>query len=259
MALVVTHPHVDLDAASCVGLHILSGDYTLQDVRFLSGSVKSRPAGYHDAVIVDHPLGTKGKNSALAELPGAIEILGEDFVAEVDEHDGLGAAPPRFPLARIFAALRMALRQRGFSGAELDRQIIDYWTVLLEGISLQERSRKDAEFFVDHVGVPVVETGPYSWAVPSGPMAPGTGNVLAERGVTGYVYQAPHGIGVYRYQQSHEPDLNELRKYLPGWFIHKRGFVACWGSRKAPRDVAPPHNTPQDAWELVETLRAAFH
>ncbi|MCA8939222.1 MAG: hypothetical protein KDB07_05430 [Planctomycetes bacterium] len=258
MTLIVTHPHIDLDAASCVGLYLLSGEVELQDVRFLSGAVTVRPPGLEDAVFVDHPLGTKGELSALAELPHAVEVLGEDYVAEVDQHDGEGAGDPRFPLARIFAALRVALRARGFTGPHLDRQLLEYWTLLLEGIASQEQNRREATQYLDTVGVPIVQTGPYRWAVPSGALISGAGNVLAERGVTGYVYEAPYGLGVYRYQQQAEPDLNDLRDLLPGWFIHKRGFMACWGSRKAPRAEHPPLHTPQAAWELVEVLRRAY-
>ena len=254
--MIITHPHLDLDAASSVALEIVAGEHTVADVQFLPANAKEVPPHMQGGVLLDHPLGGKGEKSALAEMDGATQMLGHDFVAEVDEHDSTGFATPRTPLARLFAAARVAYRARGLSGAKLDQALLDWWLVAVEGIAIQEKQKKAAEQSTEDI--PIVEAGGALWAVPRGPTLPKTGDILARQGVSGYIYDTSYGLGIYRYPQFRTPDLSVLTHWLPGWFVHKNGFLACWGSRKAPQKQRPPTLTPQNRIELAETIRCAL-
>jgi len=257
MLKIVTHPHLDVDAASSVGLLILQGHGRADEVGFVPANADKKPPNTRKASYVDHPLGVKGKASALAELPGSRETFGDDFVSEVAEQDSKGKAEPRLPLGRMFAAVRAAYRARGMSGEAMDRALLEWWLVLLEGLAIQEDQARRAE--KDVVTVPITAIGGRLWAIPDGPMPPQSGIVLNERlGVTGFLYQANYGLGVYRFPGRDRPNLNRLKGALPGWFIHPEGFLACWGSRKAPRVPPPPKGTPQNKEELLAAMRAVF-
>lgn len=257
---IITHPHLDLDAASSVCLLIKQGHCTLEEVGFVPANAARRPRGLEHAFYVDHPLGVKGKQSALAELPDSRAVLGDDFVDEVSQQDSSGSADPRFSLGQIFAAGRAAHRARGLAGEALDRALLAWWLILIEGIALQQFQLTEAETKVIQQvqtgELPVVAAGGFLWAVPKGPMPPLAGIVLNKQlGVTGVLYQASYGLGIHRYRDHHEPNLTMLKGRLPGWFIHPNGFMVCWGSRKAPRHEPPPEGTPQDQKELLQLLK----
>lgn len=273
MCKIVTHYHIDLDATFSVLLQVIQGKGSLSDVRYLPAGTSRLPANLRDAIVVDHDLGTKGSGSALADLPGAREVFGDMLVNEIDEQDRTGKAIPRIPLGRLFGAVRQELRDRGLKGAALDNAVLEYWDVAAKGLAKQEANRKRA--VAEAHRVPIRQVGPYRFAVPFEPMAPGTSGVLAdEHNVQGVIYQAPYGIGIHRFAGQNEPDLNKLVPHLQGtkevlndatnqfeevgWFVHEAGYLACWGSRKAARHTKPPAGTPQNQKELLELLRTVF-
>jgi len=273
MCIIVTHYHLDLDATFTVLQQVLAGNGTLDDVRFLPASTTALPNSMRNAIVVDHQLGIKGEASALAAMPLARHMFGDDLVDEVDEQDRTGRAIPRIPLGRLFHASRKFFRNRGLRGEELDRAVLDYWMVIASGLAEQEKEVKRAKRQISNV--PIESIGPYKFAIPLSAMAPGTSGILAdEQEIQGVIYDTPYGIGVHRFAGQHAPDLTRLRPYLreakevynratgknetAGWFIHDDGYLACWGSRKAPRFVSPPDKTPQNQKEIIEMLRAVF-
>ncbi len=273
MCKIVTHYHLDLDATFTVLQQVLAGNGTLKDVRFLPANTTRLPDNLKNAIVVDHQLGIKGKGSALADMPLARNMFGDALVDEVDEQDRTGKAIPRIPIGRIFAATRRALRDRGLKGEELDRAVLDHWMVMAEGLHKQEQERRVAKRQIHRITIR--DIGPYRFATPFEAMAPGTSGILAEEhNVQGVIYEAPYGIGVHRFAGHDAPDLARLQPYLgatrpalnpatdvieiSSWFVHERGYLACWGSRKAPRKCKPPKGTPQNQKEILEMMRAVF-
>lgn len=253
--MIATHPHVDLDAATCVALRVVTGA-DLDHVRFVSADADQPPPGLEHAEFLDHLLGIKGKRSALAAIPEARAILGDDVVDEIDEHDADGRAVARVPLARVFSALRTSLRHTGFQGEELDRALLRHWSLLIRGIAIQEDRRQRAIAVVDTI--PTVPIGPYTWAIPRPPFVSSIHQLLMQRGVTGYLFKNAQTFGIYRYPAHREPDLSILAPHLPGWFLHPDGYLVCWGSRKSPRTDPPPPQTPQSIDELAALLSLVF-
>ncbi len=254
--LAVTHPHVDLDAAACIALLGIPVD----DVGFLPASAKSLPEAWQGARVVDHPLGHKGElspdgtqHSAASSLPEAQDLVGSDFLQEIEEHDSLGFAPPRFSLAKILAGVRAYYRNQGLQDEVLDRAILSTMLVVLRGLILLERDSKNRQL---RPMDPMVEVGHFRFALRVGESSSEWRSYDKE--ITGFIYHHGFNLGIVRFTGRENPDLRLLAADLPGWFIHPSGFLACWGSFKAPATEPPPAGTPQNAEELVELLRRRF-
>jgi hypothetical protein len=251
---VVIHPWVDLDAAACVALTGVSID----QVYFLPANAEQLPSDLRDARVLDHPLGHKGEleggeiqHAAAASLPEAADLQESDFLLEVEEQDTLGFAHPRFSLARILASLRAYYRGQGLEGEELDRAILRIMVPMLQALIYTERQNRNQRQAV----LPQVEVGPYRFVVRIGR---GEEGPVLLRNHAGMIYQDGFNLGVVRHPRRKEIDFRLLREELPGWFIHPSGFMACWGSFKAPANGPPPPGTPRTVAELVELLRKYF-
>lgn len=254
--LIVTHPHVDLDAASCVALLVLQDEGRLEDVVFLPANEKKLPFSRDRCLVVDHPLGLKGERSALAELPGAVELLGEEFVKEVDRHDSGSGVDGDWTLSHIFGAFRTGLTLRGFAPEEKDRKLLSLWCDFVRGhVSMRNQWKRASEAAPD---VPLVRVGPYLFAASLRSLPPGTHSILQEQGVTGLFYQSDRGIGMHRFKGEKKPDLRKMGDRLPGWYVDEREFLVCWGSKKAPMTSPPPKGTPQSMEELIELAKEVF-
>lgn len=276
MSVVVTHIHLDLDAVFSVLLLVLQGKANLEDVKFLPANTNMLPEHLSNATIVDHQLGLKGIGSALSDLPNARRVLGAKVVDEIDEQDRTGKAIPRIPLGELFSASKKGLRICGMRGEELDRELLKYWMVIACGLAAQEQDRKAAIQAADRI--PTVDVGPYRFAVATDGIPPGSTVILAEElGIHGSVYSASYGMGVNRFPGVHAPDLTRLEPFLQEskliqnpttkqvekqkWFVHPKGFLTCWGSKKAPRPTklsTPPKGTPQSREEMIDLLQRVY-
>lgn len=248
---VVIHPWVDLDAATCVALTGVA----IEDVYFLPANAPDVPAHLKEARILDHPLGHKGllesdgiQHSAAASLPEAADLADSDLLLEVEEQDMHGFAQPRFSLARILACVRAFFRDQKLTGEELDRAVLRVMVPVIRAIAHAERQKARAP----QTPLPEVEVGPYRFALRVGASDE---PLVLPRGYAGIIYQDGFNLGVVRHPRRREIDFRLLREELPGWFIHSTGFMACWGSFKAPASGPPPEGTPRTAAELVALLR----
>ncbi|MDW8079905.1 MAG: hypothetical protein RMJ16_13580 [Thermoguttaceae bacterium] len=245
------HPWVDLDAAACVALTGVA----IEDVYFLPANATEIPECLKHARILDHPLGLKGflesnglQHSAAASLPEAADLAESDFLLEVEEQDMQGYAQPRYSLARILACVRAYFRDQKLAGEELDRAVLRIIVPVLRAIAHAERQNRQ----VRQSPLPEVEVGPYRFVLRLGPSDEPP---MLPRGYAGIIYQDGFNLGVVRHPRRRELDFRILREDLPGWFIHSTGFMACWGSFKAPASGPPPEGTPRTAAELAELLR----
>jgi hypothetical protein len=265
--MLVIHPNVDLDACLCVAL----ADVPLDSVFFLSASAAELPAslqpsrGQQPVRLLDHPLGEKGRldadgrrHAAALSMPEASDLQGTDLLAEADEQDSTGRVlTPRFSLSAILSAVRSQMLSQGHKDEALDRAILDVMVPVLRGLVGLERRRRQQLRVLD--SIPIVQVGSFRLAVLDNvPDASGLGIMLNESGVAGAVYRDGLNLGVTRYPGHAAPDLRLLSSRLPGWFVHTAGFLAAWGSRKAPATTLPPPGTPQTPQELIDVLQRVF-
>lgn len=268
--MVIVHPNPDLDACLCIALSGAS----LEEVHFLPAGMTKLPVvcpccGRRltgKERILDHPLGEKGRldadgtrHAAACSMPEATNA-DPILLDEADEQDSTGKViNPRFSLASILAAVRSEASDRGLRGTELDREVVRTMSRIITGLNLLYTKKQEADIIING-GVRIVEVGKFKFAMlPEGDTSPQMGIVLNEKyGVTGHIYAQRYNIGVSRYPGHNEPDLTKLKSYLPGWFIHTAGFLACWGSRKSPATGMPPHGTPQNQTELLALMREVF-
>ncbi|MCS7306407.1 MAG: hypothetical protein NZ602_15025 [Thermoguttaceae bacterium] len=256
---IVIHPHVDLDACACVAL----AGVPVDEVYFLPANATKVPDELAGARILDHDLGWKGASdsqggihAAALSMPEAAELLGSDLLAEIDEQDRFGQVQqPRFSLGMILAGLRRELAAEGLEGEVLDRAILRVMVPILRGLIRLERQRRQGE--ANAVPLPTVQIGTWKFALRHAPMQEPIAD-MALAGCVGVVWADGLALGVTRYPGQTEPDLTRLAPFLPGWFIHPAGFLACWGSRKAPATSPPPPGTPQTLDELVQLLQSLF-
>ena len=221
--IIVTHINMDLDAASSVCLEVIKGNTAIDLVELIPADCKERLPSTRYAV--DHQLGVKGKGSALKELEKAEQILGKDFVAEVEAADtGDIKFQPRYSLGKLFNAMKSGVRASG--GGEMD--LLRVWLIFCKGVAEQQKEERRVE--KEFINIKTVSIGSYRFAIPGEPLSPQAGIKLNEEGVTGSIYQDGLGLGVFRFPGRTEPVLSETCSELEKfeWFIHPAGFLACW-------------------------------
>jgi len=265
--IVVVHQGVDLDAVASVQAVRMANPGAVVRVELLGADATELPGWLRDREVrvLDHDLGEKGtvatdgrRHAALLSMPEA-EGWDPYLLAEVDEQDSTGRVrSPRFSLPAILAAIKQALREEeGLSGSELDHRVLDAMGLVLRGLVRLHENRQEAVRILDRI--PVHQVGRVRVAVlPEGPHIPSLGVLLESRGVDCSVYQSGTALGITRYPGHEEPDLRVLADRLPGWFVHGAGFLACWGSAKAPKAISPPEGTPQDQGQLLDLLREVY-
>ncbi len=272
MSCVVIHPNPDLDACTCVALdgadaehvHFIPADY-LHIPRECPCCGEQYLAQEKDLRILDHPIGQKGRldadgtrHAAACSMPEAASA-DPKLLAEVDEKDSTGIVrQPRFGLDAVLSAIRTEASERGLRQAALDREVVAVMSRIIRGINLLWAAHKEAKTVI---AVSRIETiGGFRIAVlPKAEISPEVGIVLNdEHDVSGAIYAQGFNLGVTRYPGRERPDLRKLEQFLSGWFVHTAGFLACWGSRKAPATKPPPAGTPQTQDELLALMRKVF-
>lgn len=266
---IIVHPKPDLDACACIAL----AGARPQDVHFLPAGAPTIPSVCPccgDRLtgrerVLDHPLGEKGRldadgtrHAAAASMPEAVGAH-PDLIAEVEEQDSTGRVlHPRFSLADIASAIRKEASERGYRDVDLDREVIATMGRIIRGINLIHITKQTARELL--VGVRIEKIADFRVAIlPRGTVSPQVGFVLnEEHDVAVAIYHETYNLGVNRYPGHDTPDLRKLASYLPGWFVHTAGFLACWGSRKSPETAPPPKDTPQNQEELLALLRKEF-
>lgn len=260
--MIITHVNPDLDACLCVTL----AGARPEQVHFLPAGIEVLPekcacgVALAGALVVDHPLGNKGKvdggiRHAAASAMAQAALADPGLMAEVEEQDSTGKiAQPRFSLAKILSAIRTEAWVRGLGGEELDREVVTAMSRIMRGLNLLYAQRTEAEAVIE--ASQIVEICGFKIAIlREGDVSPEVGILLNEEyGVSGAIYAQGHNLGVTRYPGHEAPDLRRLGEKLTGWFIHSSGFLACWGSRKSPATCPPPVGTPRNQQELLELL-----
>ena len=256
---VVVHPAVDLDACACVAF----AGVEPEEVGFLPAHVQELPPEWKEARVLDHPLGQKGTQNAdgtvqaaAVEMPEASALRGSALLAEIEVQDRFGGAVPHFSLAQIVAATRCYFETQGLEGDALDRAVLRTMLPILRGLAQLTIRLRESE-------LASIRIGPWVFAIrdqisEQSHLAPEDQVPTAGEGPVGVLFHDKHGLGVCRLPGYREPDLRKLRPYLPGWFIHPAGFLACWGTRKAPRPERPPVETPQNIAQLIAVLKQAL-
>jgi len=266
---VVVHPRTDLDSVTCVALSGAGPDEThfvpadVQHVPNICPCCNKRLPP--DTRVLDHPAGDKGRldadgkrHAACASMPEAA-YADPRIIAEAEDSDLGRAVVPRFTLREVMAAIRREATMNGMEDdREIDLHVTGAMVRIIRGLNANHQSdkrtaRQAAEIRVEQVaGFKVA-------ILPRGPVSSALGVVLNERrGVALAIYHDGNTLGVTRYPGHESPDLHRLERHLPAWFVHTAGFLACWGSRKAPKDAPPPRGTPQTQKELFALLRRVF-
>jgi len=261
---VIVHPNVDLDSCLCVAL---LGD---SDIHFLPADAKKTPSvcpccnlPLKNPKIIDHPLGEKGKldkNGRRHSAAASLKIKCDpDLLAEVEEQETTGKIEQaRFNLARILAAIRTEAYDRGLRDKNLDCEVLNIMGRILRGLNLLYKFELEQEKLVS--GIKLAKISDFIVAIlPEGEVPPILGIILNEKwNVSCAIYKTGYTLGITRYPGRDRPNLTKLKPHLKGWFIHPAGFLACWGSRKAPAINPPPKDTPQNEEELFNLIKQIF-
>jgi len=202
--------------------------------------------------------GVKPQHGAAAiELAAEMGVeLPPDLASEVMEQESTGFTAPRFTLSALINATRTAFSEAGMRGDELDMSLVRIFVPILSGLIHQHRIKKLVRAYIR--STEKVSIGKYRFIITEGEIHPMVSIVGRELFYTGLIYSSKFNLGVTRFPGLNKPDLTRLEAHLPGWFIHPAGFLACWGSRKAPAKGPPPEGTPQSINELVKLMREVF-
>ncbi len=248
---IITHCSVDLDAVACIVAAREAGH---------TGALCFVPANVtppDDAIVLDHPAGEKGRLDADGTRHAAVCAFVEQnnldwcprLLAEIDEQDSTGMVKqPRFSLAEILAGLK---------ATNFDDEVCVLMGDIIHGLNYLHRQRQKV-ISVIQASKNVLVGDSLFLVLPVGPQSPLVGIEANKEGFAGSIYAQGHNLGVTRYPGHDTPDLRLLAPRLPGWFIHSAGFLACWGSRKAPASGPPPKGTPQSRDELAELVLEVF-
>lgn len=262
MKMIITHRNVDLDACTSVALVSLSSPADFEAVAFVGADAKKEdlPEG---AVCVDIEAGIKGiidadgtRHSAAYAL-GSKERLGEAWAADIDEQDSKGRIlAPRVGIGQVFSALREGLKLQGVQGDALDPKLVEVWEVIIRGAaSLHQKSQIDTTEGLPRLTLPGGHT--YIVAASGGLIA---NEDLQKHGFTGKIYKEGFNMGMANSPLAvNPPKLHEVFQgphALPGWFLHSGGFLASWGSFKAPKTEPCPEVPTLEAF--LERAKAAF-
>jgi hypothetical protein len=197
------------------------------------------------------------RHAAVCLMPEAAGF-DPDLLAEVDEQDTTGRTTrSRFPLPAIWAATKAQALHEGYRGEKLARECVRRMGQVIRGINLLSGRRREAT--ASAPGVRVEDVGRFKVAMLPPRRMTGLNAAMSIRGVAcGIFWDKGRALGVTRWPQYGEPDLRQLAVRLPGWYVHPAGFLACWGSNKAPRQEPPTAGTPQDAEQLLALLREVY-
>ncbi|GIX01749.1 MAG: hypothetical protein KatS3mg112_0686 [Thermogutta sp.] len=258
-SVVVIHPYVDLDACACVAF----AGVDVERVQFLPSHITERPPELATARFLDHPLGIKGTkddgglvHAACLLMPEVADLVHSPLLREIDYQDTYGWSLPRYNLATLITALRAEFKSQGVEGEELDRAILRCMVPIIRGLARLERQRRTKQVTLIKIGA-----WPFALRVDCENVDPQlSAQVISDQegeGIrpVGVLYQEGYNLGIARFAPFTEPDFRPLAPHLPGWFIHSSGFLACWGSNKAPRSEPPPAGTPQNWMELLQLVR----
>ncbi|MEJ5340447.1 MAG: hypothetical protein WHT09_02675 [Thermogutta sp.] len=258
-SVVVIHPYVDLDACACVAF----AGADVEHVKFLPSHITERPPELASARFLDHPLGIKGAredgglvHAACLLMPEVADLVNSPLLREIDYQDTYGWSFPRYNLATLITALRAEFKAQGLEGEGLDRAILRCMVPIIRGLARLERQRRTKQVTLIKIGA-----WPFALRVDSENLDPHLSlQVISdqegeESRPVGVLYQEGYNLGIARFAPFTEPDFRPLAAHLPGWFIHSSGFLACWGSNKAPRSEPPPAGTPQNWVELLELVQ----
>lgn len=271
---IVVHAGLDLDAA-------ISAAYLgarPEDLYFLPPRAKALPPGLQDAVILDHPMAAESRgdrdesgrvgSSFLALIQQRDKRLANTrLVRDVDAHDRSGMIPhPGITLGDMFNSMKAAVADAhpDLRGESFDRKVYETSLPLLKGLLI--RAHHELEAILDAERIPTVKVGRYTFAVMDERFGDPTvindmiRRALVDMGICGTIFFHPSRgtFGVSRFPGCEDPDLRVLGPHLPGWFIHKDGFLAAWGTAKMPQMQRPPYGTPQGVSDLTALLQAVL-
>ncbi len=193
-----------IDEHNCIGVDLLEGERSVKGLR---------PGSAFGKVI-----------EVLKDIdPGTSRALGK-WAKQLNLTDSGKPCRDRVVLAEIVSCWRN-------SGLD-DRSIVGRAGEMIRGKiegqrRCEENARKSKSIPIIR-GVAVISKGMHS-----------TVRAMEKRGALAVVRESHMGmaINLTRKAQRNEHDLNEISDSLPeGWFIHPDGFIACFGSPKAPKD-----------------------
>lgn len=234
-----THINVDLDAVFSVIVEAQQNNIPLDEehLEFVHADVDVVPEG---CLAVDIAARKHGDGDSY--VGGFLsDLLPEEVVLEVNEHDSRGFCTPRVPLATLISAVKRS----GLS----DMEIVRLFQPIVEGLMKHKEERKYADAYL--ATLETVEIGGYRFLVQDKDIPCHISKHASERGVVGTVYWSSNGCGIARFPGEDVPDLSVLS--LPNWYTDHRKFLFCYGSHKAPKD--PARSGFRDITELINWLQ----
>lgn len=199
------------------------------------------------------------QHSALASLAEELDLdVHPLLLKEVEEQETRGCIKdPRFSLADVLAAVKSFYRKQGLAGSKFDRKVLEWAEPLICGIQYQYEEGKKAQAVLRTCQV--VRLADCEGIVYPVDPSPQLGILANAGGFHFAIFHDGMNLGVSRFPKRNKPDLLKLKGHLPqGWFIHPAGFLAAWGSRKAPATEPPPEGGPRGVEGLITTLHAIF-
>jgi hypothetical protein len=226
---IATHVQVDIDAiiGSCVELIRHEMLPTAETIMFVSADTPKVP---EDVLAVDI---RARKHGNAPSYVGWLckDILPYQIVEEVNEQDSTGRTSSRVPLCIISAALQMA--------GKSDLEIVQHFYPIVKGWIALKKEWDAADSIV--ASLPKVEIGDYKFLISVDVDSRGLSNSGTRAGLTGTIFWGKDGCGITIYPAPNQLNLAHLA--LDGWYADSRGFLFCYGSRKAPKteaDLPPP-------------------
>ena len=267
MSKTVTHfttPNPDLDAL--VALALLGADP--DEVAFVTAKARRVPQKADGAKGIGHPLGLKtertGRGCVTNQLDEAKDLPAR-LLMDVNERTTRGRlGRPLFDIGTAFYAMKEGFRSYGLGGRDLDREMLRFATVFVEGAKSLEKKRQEAAGWCQaNVHTERIGGFEFAWTEDEVEIPVQAGLYLNEAVcVHATIFQGPGtALGIARNPQFEEaPDLCLLRPHIPDtWFTHPDGILTAWGSRKGQTEGEPrPLPGPQTATDILTILHTVY-
>jgi len=235
---IYTHLSLDLDAASAVSLYLLDNHMlSCEDVVFVPADFDGKDMATEDVAIDIYAggKGIKGTKSAFSTvLNNEVENKYKSaftnvsyFIDIVDTTHGLSSRElPNDGVPTMLDTFRWLKKS-----CNSDKYLLQQWSHVISGIW---HSHKD---YLKAVSAAKTAVWEGNVAIIKGIVPLQTSTLLFNSGAELVVYESGFNMGVMRSPKCNVHIGRKLKDFLPEWFHHPDGFLSCWGTNKAPKDI----------------------